>query len=701
MSEPAPTPDRRVPFWRRPRRISRQIAGTLVATALVAVALFGALNYVAADRLLRAGGFEQLAGVAASRARTIELGTGRLLASTSSIANDVSLARAVTDFTAGLEALEEVPLTAGQRDELERWYTENLVDPLNETGLLPEPITLDGVLPRTTAGQLLQYHLVLDDTEPLPDDTAYAEALAEHDSNLRAIAESFGYIDLLLVSSDNRIVYSTDTRIDLGTSLVDGPYSDSVLSSMVIDELPRARAGGSLLTDFALYLPNRADPTLFAGARVRDGSRIAGSIVAEIPNESLDLITTANGEWDEVGLDDGESYVVSSDLVLQSQSRPWIEDPEGYLDDVGDEEMRNAITTLGSPVGVQIVDTEAVRAARRGDEFEGRTDNYLGRSVYSASTNIDVPGVGWVVVTEVPIRDARAPLTEYLLDLAIVVLIITPIAAIVGLLLARRLSRPIGPAVAAATAVAGGERDLDLPELGNDEFGDLGRRLSRMADTLKLQEQELEAEFEHKRQLMLAVLPPHLVDDAGSVTGRGERRDVATVVSIGIDSGLAAEGEDDLTAQLSATANVVEDLAKRYEVERIRVAADRYLYICGAGRTDDGSRGATEFARELWLALREAARERGLELTMHIGISTGPVGTGVLERGSLTFGAWGEPVRRALAISALSRADEILLDETTADLLGSTIEVRPVVDMVDLDQEPMRLSSLVVATTPG
>ena len=45
--------------------------------------------------------------------------------------------------------------------------------------------------------------------------------------------------------------------------------------------------------------------------------------------------------------------------------------------------------------------------------------------------------------------------------------------------------------------------------------------------------------------------------------------------------------------------------------------------------------------------------------------------------------------------------DEILLDETTADLLGSTIEVRPVVDMVDLDQEPMRLSSLVVATTPG
>ncbi|MDH3681118.1 MAG: hypothetical protein OEV40_14360 [Acidimicrobiia bacterium] len=39
----------------------------------------------------------------------------------------------------------------------------------------------------------------------------------------------------------------------------------------------------------------------------------------------------------------------------------------------------------------------------------------------------------------------------------------------------------------------------------------------------------------------------------------------------------------------------------------------------------------------------------------------------MLDRGSLTFGAWGEPVRRALAIAALSRADEILVDLTTAE----------------------------------
>ena len=77
--------------------------------------------------------------------------------------------------------------------------------------------------------------------------------------------------------------------------------------------------------------------------------------------------------------------------------------------------------------------------------------------------------------------------------------VIVLIALSAGFLLARRLTRPIPVAVRAARAVADGERELDLPDLRNDEFGDLGRRLIRTADTLSRQERALEAEFERKR----------------------------------------------------------------------------------------------------------------------------------------------------------------------------------------------------------
>ena len=126
-------------------------------------------------------------------------------------------------------------------------------------------------------------------------------------------------------------------------------------------------------------------------------------------------------------------------------------------------------------------------------------------------------------MTEVPLTVARRPLIDYLIRMGIVAAVLLPLAALVGFLLARRLTRPIPVAVTAARAVADGERHLDLPPRGNDEFGDLQRRLTRMAATLERQEQALHEEFESKRQLLLSVLPPHLVREDGEVAGTGDQ----------------------------------------------------------------------------------------------------------------------------------------------------------------------------------
>ncbi len=697
----------KLPFWRRPRRLRRQIAGTLVATALVAVALFGALNYVAADRLLRAGSFDQLDGVAQSRAHSIELAARRLRRNTGAPANDPGVTRALDDFSAAVAELDDAPpdtlLSEAALADLDRFYAEEVVAPLNESGLFDTTVTVDDVRPTTASQRFLQYHLVVPGTPPLPSDTAYAAALAEYDTFLQSLAESLSAQDLLLVSAaDDQIVYSTAMRIDLGAVITGGPFAESPLTRLVDADLQRVRAGTALVTDFELYLPNRARPTLFSAATVRgSAAQVSGTLVIQIPGTALDAITTAGGNWEEVGLDDGESYVVASDLRLQSQSRAWIDDPDGYLDDVGDELTRERIATLGSPVGVQLVDTPPVRDAFRGEPFRGRSTNYLGRTVYSASATIDVPGVEWVVVTEVPLSSAREPLNDYLWRLGAVTLVVVTLAAVVGFLLARRLSRPIGPAVAAARSVAEGERDPQLPDLGNDEYGDLGRRLKRMAGLLAAQERQLDEEFQRKRELMLAVLPAHLVDADGSVTDTAERVDDGTVVAVAIRTGSDTEVDDRLAEHLAAAARMAERLADEHDLERVRTAADRYLFVAGAGLPGDGADDAVEFSCAFVVASRGLALEMGNDVAIHMGLSTGPVATGVLERGSLTFGAWGEPVRRALAISALSRADEILLDESTASSVASRDDIVPVDGVIDLDEQAMPLYSVVADPATG
>ena len=117
----AGTPARRPPFWRRPRRLRRQITGTLVVTSLIAIVLFGALNYVAANQLLNEGVKSQLDSVAASRARSIELGTQRLLNQVGTIATDLGVVASLDELATTYESLDAT-LDAGQLDELEDFY---------------------------------------------------------------------------------------------------------------------------------------------------------------------------------------------------------------------------------------------------------------------------------------------------------------------------------------------------------------------------------------------------------------------------------------------------------------------------------------------------------------------------------------------------------------------------------------------------
>jgi class 3 adenylate cyclase len=60
----------------------------------------------------------------------------------------------------------------------------------------------------------------------------------------------------------------------------------------------------------------------------------------------------------------------------------------------------------------------------------------------------------------------------------------------------------------------------------------------------------------------------------------------------------------------------------------------------------------------------------------------------------LTFGAWGEPVRRALALASLATAGEVLVDDTTASACAQSWPLSPANDVVALDGHPMDLVRL-------
>jgi class 3 adenylate cyclase len=689
-----------LPWWRRPRRLRRQLSRTLVFVSLLSVVLVGGLNFFAAEKLLDDGTQDQLVGTGKSRARSIERGVSRTLELTSALAADLAVVNALAEFDDTF--IDAGSLDDAQQAELDSFYMANVVAPLAETDIVE--VTVEAAEPATDAGRYLQYHYIIDNDLPADeriliddpgDGSDYSAVHAIWHPYLASLVDTLGFDDVMLISAtDGDIVYTAKKRIDFGVTLTEGAYQESELATTVLDDLQRVRTGESVFADLQLYIPARGEGVAFVASAIRKDTELLGALVTQVSVDDLNAITTARGQWESVGLSSGESYVVGSDELLRSESRLWIEDPDAYLDKI-DSELAARVEVFDSPVLIQPVETEPVTAAFEGDDFEGTSKNYLGTKTLSFATAIDIPGVDWVVVAEVPLNDARSPLYSYALRMLLIVAIIIPLSALLGAWLANRSTRPVRPVVEAASAVAAGDRDPDLPDLGRDEFGDLGRRLRRMAGQLGEQERELEAEYERTRELLMTVLPPRLINRDGAVTQDGEAAELATAISVSIAVSADQEADDVIDDVLSRVSGLIDDAASDHGVDRVRVAADRSLYVAGFDTGADGADIALAFVDDARRRIVGLVEAEAIDVSMHMGLSTGPIGVGVLQRGSVTFGAWGEPVRRALAISALSQGDQTLVDASTvANLTGDGYLLEAADEVVALDGQPMGLYRL-------
>lgn len=688
------------------RTLKRRVAVVFIVVTLVSILLIGVLNFFAARELLDSGAQDRLSSIGKSRARSIERNIGRFRARISVVAADLAVATALDDLGAAYEQLPD--LAPDQDADLEDWYRGEIVAPIEEVGL--GPVQLEELMPQTAPGRYLQYHYL---ANPQPDaatgpdivdpgdGSSYSAAHVRHHPYLADLAGGLGGADLLLITAGGDVVYSGEKKIDLGTNLATGPYRNSTLAHALREKLSQRATGESVIADLQLYLPAQGTPTLFMVAAVRRDTAVIGAVAVEVASSTLNDFTTAGQNWEAVGLGEGESYVVGADLVLRSESRLWLEDPDAYLELADDDELERLIGIAGSPVGLQLVDTEPVRSALDGESFEGQSTNYLGQATFSSAVPIDVEGVDWIVVVDTPLDEARSGLTDYLTRLGLVLLVLLPVAGLIGLFLADQLSRPLPPVLEAAKDVADGERDPEFETVAGDELGDLVRRLRRTAIELGRQEKALEAEFDQKRSLLMSVLPARLVSRDGSIgTDTTEAIETTTVVAIGFEvraTDGSTTGERSTVELLASVAEQVDTLAADHEIERVRLAADRHLFLAGVGHGDYGADDALAFAAEAASVAHHVVESEHMAVAVHIGLATGPVATGLLDQGSLTFGAWGEPVRQALAIAALSSADEVLVHATTIEATtGSDFDFEPATDVISLDGSPMQLQTLQV-----
>lgn len=698
---------------RKSRSLRSTLALTLIGVSLFAVLLLGLLNYLGARGLLTGVVDQQLQAAAAARTQAIENQLALFKGAVAGVAQDESITEALIALSSGYDGLRSQPegLTPDQFAELETYYQTEVIEPVTAAGGEAPP--LDELIPDSPAGQYLQYHYVVDN--PLPpeerrnftgaeDDSAYTAAHRTYHGPIAEMATTLGVDDVLLVArgEDAVVVYSTDKRIDLGTSLVHDAFADTELATALLEDLAAVPAGDAILVDLEPYLPS-GEPRMFVAAAVRDDSRVVGVIAAEVAVERLNQITSAGGDWQGIGLGKtGETYVVGRDSLMRTDARLWTEDPEAYLAAVRDagysDDVAARIDRLDSTAAAQPVDTEAVAQAQDGKEVLQVEDNYLGDKTVTVARPLGVDELGWVVVAGLAADEADNALNSYILRVALIALILVPLVGATAAFLAGRLTRPVEPLVDTAAAVAGGDLDAQAPDLGRNEYGDLANRLNTLTSDLRAEEATRAAEEEEITSLLVAALPQRLVE--GFRRGDRKPEDVVstcTVIALSL-TGLFDESSPDQEEALefsSLLSRDIEAIADGLGIERVRSSSDDHMFTAGLTIEGTASDDAAAFTQEIRDRLTAFVEETGVQATFRIGLAAGNVATGIYGGNQLSYGVWGEPVRIAIALNAIAGHGQILVHESVSASLGPEWDLEVRTGLVDLQGVAIPASLLV------
>jgi class 3 adenylate cyclase len=139
-------------------------------------------------------------------------------------------------------------------------------------------------------------------------------------------------------------------------------------------------------------------------------------------------------------------------------------------------------------------------------------------------------------------------------------------------------------------------------------------------------------------------------------------------------------------------------LAEKHGLEKIKTIGDAYMVVAGIPvPIANHATAITHMALDMQLVIDDFAKKHASDLTIRIGIHTGPVVAGVIGQKKFIYDLWGDTVNTASRMESHGVPGRVHVSATTFGLLRETFELEPR-DPIEIKGKGRMQTYLVIGT---
>lgn len=418
-------------------RFSVKLPLIIGSSVIVCGIAMGVVSYKDASQVLRHEAEVKLSALTEARKHQIEQYLYSIESNLHSQKTNPLVWDALNQFTAAFEAMRASGITPV--DYLHQQYIELNPNPLGEKNKL----------------------------DAAKDGSEYSRLHAHFHPYFNQLLEENGFYDIFLINTKGDVVYTVFKEMDFASNVLNGQWKDTDLANMYKDAMKLTDEEGLAIKDFAPYAPSNNVPAGFIGVPVRDANgTLLGSIAIQMPIGEINKVMQSDEGLGKTG----EVVLYGLDGLAHSDSR--FSKESTILKAKANERVLSLVKENLPEAGNAEKKTSGVLETKDKD----------GNDIVAAYDSLDFRGLKMALITEMHADEIFSGVIEMrdnLIKIAVGVIIGL---LVIGLFIARIISREIGDIVGVIKQVADGKNNVDVPHTNRpDEIGDMAKSLLTIA----------------------------------------------------------------------------------------------------------------------------------------------------------------------------------------------------------------------------